>query len=279
MELTEFLLLVQRTFPPSAAMQGDPIGLQVDSVRGTSHCVLIAMELTDDVLAEAVHEDCDTILVFHPLVYQPLTVVQRRNRAGRLVADLIRHDIALIVVHTAFDAHPLGTNHLLAERLALGDRRPLVPHLQHHTNNSEPMNGYGMGLIGSLDRPTLFTDLVERIATMCGSPVRFSPSPTPQIQRIAVVGGSGMSFYEAALHAGADVLITADIRYHDFHAAQGHLGLIDPGHYEMEQFVARGIQQALQPVVPASVRLFCSRVVTNPVRYFSPLPIDTVSHH
>ncbi len=270
MELTEFLGLVQLTFPPSVAMQGDPIGLHVDSVRGTATTVLIAMELTDDVMAEAIREACDTIVVFHPLVYRPLSTIHRTDRTGRLVATLIQHDIALVVVHTSFDAYPHGTNALLARRLGLSDHQPLVP---------DEREGFGMGLLAHVSTPLLYADLLERVHTTCGSPVRYSPAPSDRVERIAIVGGSGMSFFPAAINAKADVLITADIRYHDFHAAVGRIGLIDPGHFEMEQFVAEGIATALRPMVPASVTLTCSTVVTNPVHYRGPLPIDSVSHH
>ncbi|MFZ9870675.1 MAG: Nif3-like dinuclear metal center hexameric protein [Candidatus Kapaibacteriota bacterium] len=271
MELTEFLGLVQLMFPPSVAMQGDPIGLHVDSVRSTANRVLVAMELTDDVLDEAVQDASDTIVVFHPLVYRPLSMIHRGDRTGRLVANLIRHDIALVVVHTSFDSYPHGTNALLAQRLGLHHHRPLVP---------DQRDGFGMGLLVQLPSPIPFAELIERVHSTCGSPVRYCPAPTDQVERIAIVGGSGMSFYPAAIDAQADVLITADIRYHDFHAATGRIGLIDPGHYEMEQFVAEGIVAALRPHVPASVTLSCSTVVTNPVHYnVRPLPTDSYSHH
>ena len=225
MQLTEFNRLVDETLPPAAAMSGDAIGLQVDSRRGTASNVLVTLEVTD--------------------------------------AVVIRADIALLVVHTAFDAFPQGTNHILAEHLGLFDTEVLVP---------SDVDRHGMGIVGTLASPRTMQELVATVATVCGSPVRYLPSPTDPIQRVALVGGSGISFYDDAVRSGADVFITADVKYHAFHAADGHIGLIDPGHYEMERFVPDGLIAALKPLVPADVTLLAGTVNTNPVRYASPLP-------
>jgi dinuclear metal center YbgI/SA1388 family protein len=268
MHLSEFHRIVDATFPPSAAMDGDAIGMQVASRRETARKVLVAMELTDDVLQEAAHEGCDVILSFHPLIYAPLKAVSYRDRVGRLTAELIRNDIALIVVHTSFDAFPQGTNMILAERLGLNVESFLA---------DSALEGYGMGVVASTNEPLSFSDLLDRIGTLTNAPVRYVAPPSSDVQRIAIVAGSGMSYYNDALRSGADVFITADVKYHAFHAANGHMGLIDPGHYEMEQFVAEGIVNALSVSLDASVSVVTSNVTTNPVRYHSPLPTTTTN--
>lgn len=266
MLLTEFQHLISDTFPPAAAMPGDAIGLQVESRRGTAQRVLVALEITDLVLEEAIKDACDVVLVFHPLIYAPLSQIRRDDRVGRLVAGLIEADIALVSVHTAFDAFPQGTNFVLAHRLGLTNTSVLVP---------GDLPGFGMGLVGSFSGS--FEDLVDRVASVCGSPVRYMPPPATLRDhrsqlRVALVGGSGASFTSNAIAVGADVFITADLKYHAFHAADGHIGLIDPGHFEMEQFVPDGILTVLQSIVGTTCRLVRSSVSTNPVRYASPLP-------
>lgn len=244
-------------------MSGDAIGLQVDSRRGTASKVLVTLEVTDAVVQEAVDHDCDVILSFHPLIYGPLVRIDREDRVARLVAELIRQDIALLVVHTAFDAFPQGTNHVLAERLGISVSGLLVP---------SDVEGHGMGIVGTLSEPMSVDALVDRVAMVCGSPVRFLPGPADPIQRVAIVGGSGISFYDEAVRSGAEVFITADVKYHAFHAAHGHIGIIDPGHFEMERFVPEGLIAALTPRLGADITLMASTVNTNPVRYASPLP-------
>ncbi|MBL0322856.1 MAG: Nif3-like dinuclear metal center hexameric protein [Ignavibacteria bacterium] len=107
-------------------MHGDAIGLQVASKRSDVGRVLVCLEITDAVVAEAIERSCDTILTFHPLIYTPLARLDRSDRVSRCVGDLIAADISVICVHTAFDAFPQGTNLILAERLGLEPLRPLV---------------------------------------------------------------------------------------------------------------------------------------------------------
>jgi dinuclear metal center YbgI/SA1388 family protein len=269
MHLNEFQRLVDTVLVPDAAMSGDRIGTQIDSRRTDVRQVLVCFEVTDDVVAEATTLGCDAIVTFHPLIYAPLTSISRDERVGRLVCALIERDIALISVHTAFDAHPQGTNHMLASRLGLMPLRPLVP--------SAGVPGFGMGLIAATPSPLTMEELVRRVGDVCGSPVRFGAPVTESISTVAMVAGSGASFLDDAMAAGADVFITADVKYHAFHAAAGRIGIIDPGHFEMEQFVADGIVATLAPVMGQGVTLRASSASRNPVRYHSLQPDPSIS--
>ena len=124
-----------------------------------------------------------------------------------------------------------------------------------------------MGLIATYDGS--YDALVQTVADVCGGPVRHCPPPLDSAKRIAIVAGSGMSFYDAALAAHADVFITADVKYHAFHAARGHIGLIDPGHFEMEQFVPSGLCELLRCHIPG-VEFMVSKTVTMPASYALP---------
>jgi len=260
MQLREFQQLVDSVFPPAAAMSGDPIGTQVASRRSSVRHVYTCFEVTDQVIAEAVQRGCDTIVTFHPLIYTPLRTINRDERVGRLVCSLIEHDVALIVVHTAFDAHPQGTNTLLAQHLGVRRIAPLVP--------SIGMPDFGMGLLGELDSPTSMQDFLSTVERVTQAPLRYGSAPLHDIRTVAMVAGSGASFLEHAIAAGVDVFLTADIKYHAFHQASGAIGLIDAGHFEMEQFVAQGIADLLQPRCADTVAISTSTVGENPVRYY-----------
>jgi len=259
MQLRDLQRLIDSVFLPDAAMRGDNIGVHVESASGEVHSILVCLDVTDAVVAEAIERQCNTIIAFHPLIYTPITRLQRTDRVGRILCELIARDISLLCVHTAFDAYPQGTNYLLARKLGLQPQQPLVP--------SEFGMGYGMGIVAGVEGGMEFDELVERISNVCGSPVRFSPPPSPIVRSVAIVGGSGDSFTADALRSGADVFITADLKYHAFHAAVGRIGLIDPGHYEMEQFAIDGIVHAVRPLIPATTSIQRSTVSTNPVHY------------
>lgn len=260
MHLTELQRLVDSVLPPGTAMSGDPIGLQVESRRGTAQTILVCFEVTDAVIDEAVQHHCDCIIAFHPLIYSPLTTISRTDRVGRLVCSLLEHDIALVIVHTTFDAHPQGTNALLAQRLGLQPLRPLTP--------LAAIPSYGMGTIAQAPEGLTMEDLLETLRRVCGGTPRYCPAPSQTLQTVAIVAGSGASFLDAAITSGADVFLTADVKYHAYHAAAGTIGLVDAGHFEMEQFVADGIIDILRPVIADRSHMIASTSLRNPVRYF-----------
>lgn len=264
MLLHDFTILADSLFPPQAAMTDDPIGLQITSQRGTASNIHIAFEVTNDVVNEAISLGADLLVVFHPLIFQPLKNLAGSLRVPYLVRRLIQADIALLVIHTNFDMHPQGTSHLFASNIGLVPNRFLTPSV---------LDGYGMGAVATLSESLPFTELLQRIAQLSERPLAFCPPSSATVNSVAVVGGSGVSFMETAIEQKIDVLITADVKYHDFHSAAGRIGLVDAGHYEMEQFVPQGIKHVISPYLPGAT-ISVSTVVTNPVHYHSPLPID-----
>lgn len=260
MTLSDFENALQRAFPLESAMSGDNVGLQIRSTSETVRKVLCCMEITDDVVSEAVSSGADGIITFHPLIYSPLYRLDDSDRVTRLVARCLRANLFVYCVHTAFDAHPRGTNRMLAERLGLVPVRPIEP------NSAVPSDdpiGVGMGLIATCDLE--YSELLQRVASVCGGVPRHTPPARERITSVAIVAGSGMSLYDKAV-GHADVFITADVKYHAFHAAQGVIGLIDAGHYEMEQHVAAGIASELSKH-SLGCTLLISTVCPNPVRY------------
>lgn len=263
MLLKDFVRILEQTLPPSTAMEGDRLGLQVQNERNEVASVLTCLEITDEVLSEAVSLGCDCILTFHPLIFSPLYSLQSANRVGRCLLRAIRNDIAVVSAHTNFDAHPRGTNYLLAQRLGLGVERALVP--------DASVESFGMGVLCST-APLRLEELVDRVRTVCSSPVRYCAGSDEAIRSVAIVGGSGSSFLRDALQSGAQAFITADVKYHTFHDAWGRIALIDPGHYEMEQFVPEGLAQMLTEVFRSAEdapRFRSTSFNTNPIRYVS----------
>ena len=87
------------------------------------------------------------------------------------------------------------------------------------------------------------------------------------VRRIAVLGGSGSEFLKHALGAGADVFITADMKYHQFFSADGKILILDVGHYESEHHALEVLNELiLKNLTNFAVRI--SKISTNPINYF-----------
>ena len=261
MLLNKLLKIIEEKLPAVSAIEGDRIGLQVQSGVNEVNKILITLEINPAVLKEAIKINCDCIITFHPLIYNPLTTLTDNNRVGNLVTSLIKNSIALISIHTNFDTFSEGTSKILAEKLQF----EIIDFLQHDINFPDT----GMGVIAKPEKPIVENELLERIREICKSPIRYSSLGKKQkIDKIAIVGGNGTSFINKALNSGAQAFITADLTYHRFHEVNGKMMLIDPGHFEMEQFVPAGLAKTLSKSFDSSVQIELSNVHTNPVKYY-----------
>lgn len=125
----------------------------------------------------------------------------------------------------------------------------------------------GMGMIGELkDVMDTHTCLNFIKKTMQASSVRYSKDIGQPIKQIAVLGGSGSFAINAAKAAGADLLITSDLKYHDFFTAENSLVLADIGHYESEQFTKSFLVDYLSKKI-TNFAIILSTTNTNPVKY------------
>ncbi|MDO6809551.1 Nif3-like dinuclear metal center hexameric protein [Zobellia galactanivorans] len=125
----------------------------------------------------------------------------------------------------------------------------------------------GMGMIGTLHSPMGELDFLKQVKqTMSAGGIRHSKLLGREIRRVAVLGGSGAFAIDAAKAAGADILITADIKYHEFYKAEDKIVIADIGHYESEQFTKNLLVDYLTKKIPNfAIRLSESK--TNPIKY------------
>jgi len=111
---------------PHLAESWDNVGLLVGDRTSPVRRVLVTLDVTRDVLAEARTKRADFILAYHPPIFHAMKTVLADRQA--VVFDAIRHNIALYTIHTAYDVIPGGTSDALADVLDLIDRRPMKPH-------------------------------------------------------------------------------------------------------------------------------------------------------
>lgn len=130
-----------------------------------------------------------------------------------------------------------------------------------------PGRDYGMGVVGELDRPLNLRAFLGRVRRSLSIPhLRYTGDPDRLVRRVAVCGGSGADLLPAAVAAGADVFVTADVKYHAFHDSTGTIALIDAGHYETEVPVVRSLARRLAGRLRGTgIPVMSTRVKTNPV--------------
>jgi dinuclear metal center YbgI/SA1388 family protein len=121
--VADLVFAMEAIAPTRDAAPWDNVGLLVGDERAPLSRVLLAIDATPAVLAEAVATKCDALVAYHPVLFD----AQKRFLAGSPAYDLARAGIAAYSPHTAFDVAPGGTNDVLADALGMTERAPLRP--------------------------------------------------------------------------------------------------------------------------------------------------------
>jgi dinuclear metal center YbgI/SA1388 family protein len=120
--------LVEELFPTADAADWDSVGLQVGDPDDPVRRVLVALDVTDATLDEAVASDAQLVLAHHPLLFRPLPRLTPSSAAGKLALRAARDRVAVLAAHTNLDVAVPGTTDPVVDALGLTDVRPLVPH-------------------------------------------------------------------------------------------------------------------------------------------------------
>ena len=227
MKIKEITDAIERFAPLALQEEYDNAGLVVGDPEREVGRALLAVDVTEEVLAEAEQEGCDLVVTHHPIVFHPLKRLNEADYVQRCVARAVRRDIALYACHTNLDSAPGGMSWRLAEMLGVGNLRVLQP--------SETGDGAGFGVVGELPEAVdtvEFMRIIQRRLEV--SVVRYSDIATSGVRRVAVCTGAGASLIGEARRAGADIYITADMKYNDFMAPDKALTVADIGHFESE---------------------------------------------
>ena len=364
MKINHIIQILEEWAPTTYAEDFDNVGLLVGDKSRSCTAALITHDVSVAVVEEAISNNCNLIICFHPIIFKGLTSLTGKNYVEQSVIKAIENKIAIYALHTALDNHEFGISYHLGLLLSLTKQRILIPQknsLFHLTTyvpisdkeklltalhdagagnlgnyshcsfvvegkgrflpreNSTPAIGekdkmaqveeeqinvivpkhtknavlkalkaahpyetiayelvaienqhpnIGLGSIGELESPLSVNDFLKLVKKNLNVPyIRHSKYEQKNIKTVAVLGGSGSFCIDAAKAHGADALVTADLKYHDFFKAEKDLLLVDAGHYETEQFTKRIILEHLTKKIP-NFAFTLSEENTNPVKYF-----------
>ena len=111
--------LMEKLAPRRLAVEGDRIGLQVGTLQKEIRKALVALDVTDAVVDEAIAAGADLIIAHHAVIFHPLKAIDTSTPAGRVYEKLIKNDIAVYVAHTNLDIAEDGMNDWMAEALGI----------------------------------------------------------------------------------------------------------------------------------------------------------------
>ena len=364
MKIAEITDFIESVAPLAMQESYDNAGLIVGDRKVEATGALICLDVTEEVVDEAISLGFNLIIAHHPFVFDGLKKFSGSSDVERTLVKAIKNDVAVYAAHTNLDNMLLnGVNSKIAGKLGLTDTRILAPmggnlrkivvfvptanaeavrnamfeagagnignynscsynlqgegsfkaeegcnpyvgeigqthfepetrietiapkHLVSKVVNAmlsvhpyeEPAfdiypldNSFAMagsGIIGTLPKPENAAEFLQRVKQIfgCGC-IRHTRLPETPIKKVAVCGGSGSFLIGDAMRAGADILLTADIKYHQFFDARYPFVLADIGHYESEQFT----KELFYELVTGKFSNFAVRLTkvnTNPIKY------------
>lgn len=325
--------LIEKFAPRKLAEDWDNVGLIVGSPVGEISGIMLALDVTQEVVREAAAVGANLIISHHPVLFKPLKNIREDNPQGSLISDIIRNGMHVFCAHTNLDNAAEGVNQILAHKLGLTDIQVLNPDkpekiyklavfvpdshfdqvryaiteagagwigkysdctfstpgtgtfkasdicnpfigkpgvlekaseikvetvikenqiervvramLKAHPYEEVAYDVYplvndagslGLGRIGRLEKPMVFKEFLDLVKNSLNvSVVRFGGDVSASVKKIAVCGGSGAGLIRKAVFAGADVLVTGDLKYHEAQDALSlGLAFVDAGHYATE---------------------------------------------
>ncbi|MBC3845086.1 Nif3-like dinuclear metal center hexameric protein [Winogradskyella echinorum] len=349
--------------PLAYAEDFDNVGLLVGDKSQSVTGILVTLDTLEAVVDEAIENNCNLIVSFHPIIFKGLKKLTGKTYVERVVIKAIQNNIAIFSIHTALDNAIKGVNSIICDQLSLINKKILIPQSgtikklqtyvpksnaeelrqalfnagagnignyescsfnvdgegtylgneesnpvigkkgELHTENEtaisvtfkkhleskvlktlfdahpyeevafeistlENTNQHiGMGMIGELEKPMNAKECLHFIKNKMNTEcIRHSALLEKPIKKIAVLGGSGSFAISAAKASGADLLVTADLKYHDFFSAENGIILADIGHYESEQFTKSFLVDYLSKKI-TNFAVILSKTNTNPVKY------------
>lgn len=220
--------------PFSLQMDFDNAGFLVGRGDRPVSRILVSLDITEEVAAEAGELGAELIVAHHPVIFHPAKSVTDATPEGRILLALTERKIAAVCAHTNLDAVAGGVNDALAQRLGLVQLEQL-----HQDGVDASGRPYGIGRVGNTtgvpSYAPAFAAFVKEALGANG--VRYVDARRP-VRRVAVGGGACADMLGDALALGCDTFVTSDVSYHVFLNARAlNLNLIDAGHYPTENVV------------------------------------------
>lgn len=256
--LRDIIAVIERLAPLRYQEEWDNSGLQVGFPDAETGSVLVCLDVTEEIVEEAVARKCDLIVSHHPLIFKALRQVSDASYQQRCVVRALAAGIAVYSAHTSLDNAPGGVNHRIAGKLGLHDLRWLSP---------KEGGEAGSGLVGELPEPVDAAAFLARVRHDFGvSCLRHSAPDGRMIRRVALCGGAGAFLLRDAVRAGADCFLSGEFHYHDYFENQGVL-LCELGHYQSEQFTRDLLLEHLAAGCPG-LRVVRTDLNTDPIHYY-----------
>ncbi len=246
MKCNDLIRLLEEEVPLEAAESWDNPGFLVGDREREVKKIMVVLDITNEVVEEAVRTGTDFILAHHPVIFSKIKKCTSDDFLQRKLLKLIENKICCYGMHTNYDACRMCD--AVAEKLGFYPDQVL----EEAEDPRFRAEGKGIGMIGAFAGEKELKDFAGEIKRAFGIPdVSVFGNLEEKVHKAAIVPGSGRSMARLAAAKGADVLVTGDIGHHEgLDAVDMGLCVIDAGHYGLEQVFIDDMKELLEQKLP-----------------------------
>lgn len=262
MKIKEIIAALEQFAPLPLQESYDNAGLQCGLTETEASGVLLCLDVTEDVLREAIDLGCNLVVSHHPLLFHGLKQIADATMVQRCVRIAIQNDLCIYSAHTNLDNAEDGVNYRIAEKLGLID----IQLMEAKTLNMGTHNiKYGSGVIGYLPIGEDSLAFLQRVKQAFGvEALQHNALLERPIQSVAITGGAGDFMLESAIRAEADAFITGEMHYHLWFGHEQEIQIAVIGHYESEQYTREILREVIENAAP-TLPIYDTEVTTNPI--------------
>ena len=241
--VVDILKLLEEIAPPRFAASYDNVGHIVGRRNSEVKKIVVALDITSNVIDEAISSGANLIVSHHPVIFGKRSTVTDSDVTGSLILKLAENGISAICMHTNLDCAKDGVNDVLADALSLCDTAPVEP---------QEDGTVGCGRVGVLsEEKELGVFLAEVCKALKTRGLKYH-SAGNKVRKVIVGGGSCGDYISLAKSFGCDTVVTADIKHNQFiEAAELHINAIDAGHFATEDVVCPYICEVIRKAFPS----------------------------
>lgn len=225
MKVIEVIKKFEENCPLNLQEDWDNSGVQIDFSKEVLKGIVIGLDLSKELVDFAIEKNANFIFLHHPFFFEEIKSLDFYSNRGRILELLVKNRITVYSAHTNFDKVSFGVSNILAEKLGLKNNEVLFK------EDSEN----GLGKKSEIEKISLF-NMAEFVKDRLNlSSIVSYGDLNKEVEKVAVMGGSGAFAIDKCIDEKIDLLITGDIKYHDGQkASENNLSILDIGHYNSE---------------------------------------------
>lgn len=241
MKLKDIINIIEQNYPPCLAYDWDNSGLFFGDIEKEISKVLVTLDITPNIIDQAIDNGAGMVLAHHPIMMDGIKSLADGTMVSDMIINAVKNDICIYSAHTNMDTAKNGINQKLAELFDLEDICVL--------ENDKPYDDCGLGRIGNLKNEVSLIDFCKLVKAKLNTPFVRVCGDEKKIKRVAVASGSCSEYVPTAIKKGADVIITADMKYHHcIEFVYDGIAIIDAGHFPTENIVKDMFKEILTDV-------------------------------